>query len=101
MILSLPLSAIYRYPSVPQAKPAGDAGPVSNNVVITPLVTFRIRLLPVSAMYIFPEESKTISSGTFNSASIAYPGYKSPLNPAVPVPTTVVTVPPEVTCRIR
>ena len=51
-------------------------------------VTYRIRLLLKSAMYILPEESKQTPLGPYNSAKVAKP--LSPLKPAVPLPATVV-----------
>ena len=71
-------------------------------MVITPPETLRIRLLPVSAMYKLPAESKAMANGLDNCALVAEPlsPPKLPGYPAGPLPATVVTTPPE-TLRMR
>src|ERR1700683_507561 len=69
-------------------------------VVMLPLAdTFRIRLLYLSAMKIFPEASTATPEGLFNDAEVAGP--PSPDKPAVPLPATVVMIPLAETFRIR
>ena len=74
--------------------------PVPAKVEIAPPgVTFRIRLLPESAMYRFPAASTAIPSGNRSWAAVAGP--PSPENPLVPLPATVVMVPPVEIIRTR
>ncbi len=54
-------------------------------------VTFRMRLLPCSAMYTLPDVSNATPKGWFNVADVANP--VSPLKPEVPVPAIVVMIP--------
>ena len=76
---SLLLSLIRRLPKESAATPEGlnnstlaagpsplkPASPFPATVVITPLETLRIRLLPVSAMYKLPAESTATPVGPF------------------------------------
>src|SRR5437016_802664 len=85
----LKVSAIKRFPEASTATPIGRfnaaeaAGPLSPenpavplpaNVMITPDAdTFRIRLLPLSAMKRFPEASTATPFGLFSAAEVAGP----------------------------
>src|ERR1700676_2354779 len=62
------------------------------------LITLRMRLLYVSAIYRLPAESRDTPKGLDIWALIASP--LSPENPLAPVPATVVIVPP-LTLRMR
>src|ERR1039457_1120884 len=73
--------------------PAKVAVPLPAIVVIVPPETLRMRLLEESAMYRLPAESIATPSGTFSAALVADP--PSPENPAVPLPATVVILPPD------
>src|ERR1035438_3963196 len=100
------VSAMYRLPAASKAMPEGlyspalVAGPVSPlkppvpfpaTVVITPLETLRMRLLPESAIYRSPAESTTTPEGWFSWAPVAGPS--SPLKPWVSLPAAVVIIP--------
>src|ERR1022692_977423 len=111
----LPVSAMNRLPKASTATPYGTlscasvAGPPSplnpavpvpaTVVIIPPADTFRIRWLPASAMNRLPAASTNTPAGLDIWAAMARP--PSPLNPAVPVPATVVIIPPADTFRIR
>jgi hypothetical protein len=60
-------------------------------------VTFRILWLPLSAMYIFPDESTVKPGGPCRFAATAYP--PSPLNLGSPLPATVEITPSGRTAR--
>ena len=79
-------AAVAAPPSPPKPSVPSPATVVINCVVT---LTFRIRLLPESAIYRFPAESKAMSAGLFSFAKAASP--LSPENPAVPDPAATVT----------
>ena len=62
-------------------------------------VTWRMRLLPVSEMKMSPLSSAATPCGVFRLADVAAPS--SPLDPATPVPATVVMIPLTSTLRMR
>src|ERR1035438_2339925 len=88
--------------NAPRLKDAEVAGPPSPKkprvplpatVVMTPPAdTFRMRLLPASTMNRFPDASTATSLGAHTAAEGA--GVPSPEKPAVPLPATVVMMPP-------
>ena len=82
----------------PLLSPLKPPVPLPAMVVMVPLVTLRMRLLPESAMYKFPVESIATPTGDISWALVAGP--LSPRKPAVPLPATVVMVPLE-TLRMR
>jgi hypothetical protein len=109
-----PESDIKRFPETSKPTPTGPyneanvAGPPSPRpevpppaaVVMIPLVdTFRMRLLEASAKKRFPEASTAMVVGSHNDAAVAGP--PSPEKPWVPLPATVVIIPPTDTFRIR
>ena len=65
-------------------------------VIIPEVSTLRILLLPISAIYKFPEESKVISNVPYNLASIAKP----PSPEYSKIPATLVIIPEVSTLRI-
>src|SRR5580700_8315224 len=71
--------------------PLKPAVPFPATVVITPFETLRMRWFDASAMYTLPEESTATPCGSLTWALAAGP--LSPLNPAVPFPTTRVNIP--------
>ena len=64
-----------------------------------PPETLRTRWLPLSTTNMVPPASTARPPGKFKEARVAWP--PSPLNPAVPVPATVVMLPAVSTFRIR
>src|ERR1035441_6872004 len=80
--------------------PEKPAAPLPASVVtMPPADTFRIRLLQVSPMKMFPDASMAIAEGVHNDAEVAGP--PSPEKPAIQLPATVAIAPSEVTFRIR
>ena len=82
--------------------PSGDDAfrPFPAIVTITPSTPIRrTRSFPRSATYRFPKSSSASPYGRASWAPTAGP--PSPLNPAIPVPAIVVTVPPSPTLRTR
>src|SRR5437016_592387 len=71
--------------------PLKPCAPLPATVVITPLETVRMRLLPQSAMYRLPAASTATAVGENNCALVAGPA--SPPEPSVPFPTTVLITP--------
>ena len=71
----------------------GDFIPLPATVVMMPVLadTFRMRLLPVSAIKTFPDLSTATSSGKFSGAVVA--PTLSVSNPTSPVPASVVMMP--------
>src|SRR6266480_4555930 len=92
-------------PPSPHAAVDGEqAVPLPATVLIVVPVTLRIRWSKVSAMYALPEPSTATPSGTFRLADVAAPPSPHAAvdgEQAVPLPATVLIVPPGVTLRIR
>ncbi len=74
--------------------PENAAVPFPAMVVMIPPKTFRMRLLKVSARYRLPAASTATPPGSLRVALVAGP--PSPENPTLPLPATVVMIPPDI-----
>jgi len=96
--------ALFAGPPSPagQLWPLQGAFPVPATVVMAPSgETMRIRPLPLSAMYTFPERSTFTSDGLLSSAAAAGPPSPEKQQLKSPFPTTVSMIPSVVTFRMR
>jgi nitrate reductase beta subunit len=60
--------------------------------MVPDLSILRMRLLPLSAIYMFPDKSTAALEGLYKLADVAGP--LSPEYPTMPLPATVVMIPP-------